>query len=706
MAILNQIRQRSLFLIIVIALALFSFVLADVFKNVGSSDLNQSVLAEVNGTEIDRFDFNLRLENLKNSANNASSSNTQLMKSTWDSELRRTLITQEFEKIGFRVEKSMMRNLIKESLSSYPSFQNESGEFSEAKLNQFLINLKDISPETIELETPTGVQQVTYQSWNNFEKSLEESKLVELYFKLVESGINTTLLEGEFDHVSANSTVDFKYVKIPFDNIPDSIIKVNQSDLNQFISENKSNYKTDPSRDFIFVKFDEVPSTKDLKNIEAKLNSLTYGSTDNNEIAFINSKNNSEFLNLNSEISFFDSYVPKNLLPSDHADKIYELKPGEVYGPYESNGFMKMTKLIESKQIPDSAKVRIITIPGQIFGSINEAEKFSDSIYNIIRNDRKEFLPILKQFDPNPESTGEVDLSYSDMNLFSLQDLRSFAFESRVGSLKLISTNNNYIIVEILKHGKKQRAVKIGDLAIELEPSEFTRDSIFSIASRFEISANDDNFRDYAQQNDYKIITANNIEEFAENIPVAGSQRKIVKWSFEDATDVGDIKSFRLDEGGYIIAMLTSINDEGLMSEGKSKTIILPQVKKQKKAEKIIENTRDLTSLEEIATEYSLEIKNVSSVNINNPQIPGVGSEPYVVGFANGQPINKLSRALKGNSGVFFIVTTSRSDAAKLDNYQSAANKLNTIRSGSTISGAFNSLKNSAEIKDYRGLFY
>ena len=152
--------------------------------------------------------------------------------------------------------------------------------------------------------------------------------------------------------------------------------------------------------------------------------------------------------------------------------------------------------------------------------------------------------------------------------------------------------------------------------------------------------------------------------------------------------------------------MLTSINDEGLMTEGKSKTIILPQVKKQKKAEKIIENTLDLTSLEEIATEYSLEIKNVSSVNINNPQIPGVGSEPYVVGFANGQPINKLSRALKGNSGVFFIVTTSRSDAAKLDNYQSAANKLNTIRSGSTISGAFNSLKNSAEIKDYRGLFY
>ena len=123
------------------------------------------------------------------------------------------------------------------------------------------------------------------------------------------------------------------------------------------------------------MKFDEVPSTKDLKNIEAKLNSLTYGSTDNNDIAFINSKNNSEFLNLNSEISFFDSYVPKNLLPSDHADKIYELKPGEVYGPYESNGY-EDDKLIESKQIPDSAKVKLLQFLARFLAQLMKLKNF------------------------------------------------------------------------------------------------------------------------------------------------------------------------------------------------------------------------------------------------------------------------------------------------------------------------------------------
>ena len=45
MAILNKIRQRSLFLILVIAMALFSFVLADLFKNTdGFNSKSQNVI--------------------------------------------------------------------------------------------------------------------------------------------------------------------------------------------------------------------------------------------------------------------------------------------------------------------------------------------------------------------------------------------------------------------------------------------------------------------------------------------------------------------------------------------------------------------------------------------------------------------------------------------------------------------------------------
>ena len=35
MAVLNKIRQRSIFLIIIIALALFSFIIGDIYQNLG-----------------------------------------------------------------------------------------------------------------------------------------------------------------------------------------------------------------------------------------------------------------------------------------------------------------------------------------------------------------------------------------------------------------------------------------------------------------------------------------------------------------------------------------------------------------------------------------------------------------------------------------------------------------------------------------------
>ena len=54
MAVLNKIRQRSIFLIIVIALALFSFVIGDIFNNLDSSSAADSAIATINGVDIER----------------------------------------------------------------------------------------------------------------------------------------------------------------------------------------------------------------------------------------------------------------------------------------------------------------------------------------------------------------------------------------------------------------------------------------------------------------------------------------------------------------------------------------------------------------------------------------------------------------------------------------------------------------------------
>ena len=40
-----------------------------------------------------------------------------------------------------------MKDLLKQSFSSYPEFQNEAGIFDENKLTEFVTNLKSINPD-------------------------------------------------------------------------------------------------------------------------------------------------------------------------------------------------------------------------------------------------------------------------------------------------------------------------------------------------------------------------------------------------------------------------------------------------------------------------------------------------------------------------------------------------------------------------------
>ena len=720
MAVLGKIRALGpVALISVIGLALFAFVFStgsgtvtDVFK---ADEFNQSRVAVVNGIEMDRTDFMQKVDNLEKQ-NRGSRSSIQAMNSIWNSELRKLVLQSEYEKIGLQIEREMMRDFLKTNLAAFEDFQNENGDFDESKLNQFILNLKEISPETMELQGSL----VNYQSWNNFEDNIGKLGIEEIYYKLIDAGINTALFEGEEDYFNSNDVVDFKYVKIPFTNVADSEIKVSKSEVNNYISENKSNYSSDPSRDLIFVQFEEKPS--ELDKLESKT-TITELLEDREEYdfdsqknitfqGFKNTKNNEEFLNINSAIKFFDSYVFKSSLSKSIADKIYELNPGEVYGPYSEDGFIKATKLIDTKFIADSAKVRHILIPylgsfrsgPNVTKSKDQAKKTADSIFRVLSRSRGKFnsLLSLSSDEVSNENDGVIEFAYIDG---FAPEFRDFSFEKRVGSIDVVETDFGFHIIEILSQGKKQKAVKVGNLALKVEPSERTQDSIYNVASKFEIAVSEDNFRDYSKENNIKVNPVNNIGELDENIPMLGQQRSIVRWAYDENTETGDIKRFSLQNGGYVIAMLTSINDQGMMSYEKSSITALPKVKNQKKAEKIIKNISSL-NLDEIASQNNVEVQTALSVNLNNPVISGVGNEPSVVGYAMGVSKDVTSSAIIGNSGVFYIYVTDRRKASSLENYQNMINMISSTRSTNVRTKSYTALKDKADIEDFRSTFY
>ncbi|MEZ4797947.1 MAG: peptidylprolyl isomerase [Flavobacteriaceae bacterium] len=716
MAILNKIRQRSLFLILVIALALFSFVLADLFKNSsGFSSKAQNVVATINGIDIDREDFMNRVENTQRQFGNSMTS-TQAMNNVWNQEVRKAVFETQYEELGLTVERDYIRNLLSQNLGGFDEFKDEAGNFDENKLNEFIANLKAIQPEVALLNG----SPINYEAWTNFEANIATSGKEQMYTNMVKAGLVGTLADGELDYKLENDNVDIRFVQIPFTSIPDSTITVSESDIKAYMNKNKDKYEVDESRDLYFVQFKEEPSLEDEEAVKREVASLVNGKTDNpttteideTEIGFKDTDDEDSFLAEHSSVKLYNDYVFKSTLPTAVADSIYNLNVGEVYGPYKSGNSYIATKLIDTKQVPDSVKVRHILIPfvgatradATVVKTDEEAKKTADSIYNVIRSNRSKFKDLLDLSSDkvSNEKDGEIEFAYTDS---FAPEFRDFSFENKVGDLKVVKTSFGYHIIEVLSKGDKQKAVKIGNLSILIEPSEQTIDDVYNKTSKFEIAVANGVFQDVAQENGYTVKPVSNIKELDETIPGLGSQRAMVRWAFEDGVKVGSVKRFNIQGGGYAVAVVSSINKEGLMTTEKASVTALPAIRKEKKAALIKERISGST-LEEVSASEGQTIKTAAAVNMKNPTLSGAGREPYIVGAAFGLQEGQTSKLLTGNLGMYMVQVTKVKNAEELPSYQAAANRVGTAKSNNVSTTLFNALKEAAKIEDNRATFY
>ena len=715
MAVLNKIRQRSIFLIIVIALALFSFVIGDIFTNLGSSSAADSAIATINGVDVERNEFMNKVENIQRQSN-GSMTNTQAMNRAWDNEVRAKVMQSQYDALGLSVERDYMRNLLEQNLGSFEEFKNEAGLFDQDKLNEFIANLKAIAPET----TTLGGSVIDYKSWTNFEQNVAISGVQQAYFNMVKSGITGTLTEGELDYQLENDKVDLKYVQIPYSSVADSTISVKTSEIKAYMKLFPKKYEVEASRDLVFVEFKEEASLADEQAIQADLSALVADREEFNEAAnatqtivgFKNTKDNAEFVNSYSADNYNDNYVFKSSFASDQADKISGLAEGEIYGPYKESGFYKLSKMVSLKRIPDSAKVRHILTPfvgstradASVTKTEAEAKTTADSIYKVLKRNRSKFKSLLSLSSDkvSNEKDGVIEFAYT---AGFAPEFKAYSFENIKGSLGVVRTDFGYHVIEILGQGTFQQAYKVATISQAIEPSVETVDEVFKNKSKFEIAVADADFETVATENNYEVRPVSSIKELDENIPGLGAQRAIVRWAFDDSASEGDFKSFNTTAGGFVVVKLTGVNTAGLMSTESGSVTALPEIRKEKKAE-IIKDRISATTLDEIATAEGQTIKTAVAVNMKNPTLSGAGREPLVIGTAFGLAEGATSELISGNSGVYAIQVTKVTAAAALPSYQAAANRVGKAKENAVNTQLYNALKEAAEIKDNRAVFY
>ena len=708
MAVLNKIRQRSVFLIVIIALALFSFVLADVIRNGGlSSQKSQNVVATVNGEEISREDFARQVDAYQqNMGPNATTA--QVVNQVWDLKLREVVLQEEFEKLGINVGEAQVRQLLRLQLAQNPNFLNEVGMFDENKLQEYVANLKATSPQA-------------YSQWVDYENSIAENAKENIYYNMVRAGIGATLLEGEQAYKMENDNIDLKFVQLPYSSIADTEVSVSKDEIRDYVKKHSERFQVEKSRDIQFVYFPEEASSEDESDAKAVvagvLNERVEFNTTTNKNdtlpSFSEASDVERFVNQNSDIQYQDRTLFKSDLKGNFADQIFNLNEGETYGPYKEAGYWKVTKMVETVQIADSAKASHIMISweglqtaGETLRTKEEAKTLADSVAGVLRKDKSNFEALAAQYSADITSKDKG----GDLGFFRpgsmIKSFNDYVFNNSIGNIGVVESEFGYHVISIEDKTAEERGIKLAVVAREIEASEKSLNDLYTKVTKFEIASKDkeSEFTEVAKTENYEVKIVRGMKALDENIPGIGAQRRIVQWSFEEDVKAGDIKRFEVP-GGYVVAQLTAVKKKGLMAAEEASATVSPILMKEKKA-KLLKEKANGASLAEIAKNNSVSVQAASAINLNNPTLAGAGNEPEVVGAAFSLKLGEVSKPITGDKGVYVVEMLAINEAPKMESYKSYAVREASQRRQAVVSRVFQALKENAEIEDNRARFY
>jgi len=700
MAILENIRKRTTILILIIGMALFAFVVSGIFTADGFSGAKTgSTVAEVNGTDISIDDFRRKVESASNRFGSGATS-MQVVNSVWDQEVRSAILSEEFDELGIGIEQDQIINFIASNpnFAQNPQYQNENGVFDEFRFREFISTLKDNSPGQ-------------YALWLQQEDAIMQMAKEQTYFNLVKAGLGATLKEGELDYKLANDKIDIKYARVPYTSIADSSIAVSKSEITAFINEHKDEYKQDKARDFQFVYFEEKASLEDENAVKDMVVSLLNDKVEYNDtiLGFKNTTDVAAFLDRNSDIKFDSIYKAKNSLPAKYADTLMTLGVGEVYGPYRDGDYFKVSKMVNKKE-NGSVKASHILIAWEgaervdpkVTRTKEEAKKVADDLFKEAKKTGTDFVVLARENSDGPSASRGGDLGYFEEGTMTPK-FNDFAFGNKVGHIGLIETEFGYHIVKV---DAKQDVVQLATLAREIDASEETINSLFTDASKFEVDAKaaDKSFLELSKERNYIARPVNKIKELDESLPGLSAQRAIVQWAFNDDSKVGDIKRFSVNNG-YAVVQLTGKYAAGVMSAEDASVLVLPKIRKQKKAAQIIAANNG-KSLDAFATDNKVSASSASALTMKSPTIPGAGREAFVIGNAFGLNEGESTGLLEGETGVFIVTVTKKLEAPKLENYSTYANMVQSTAASRVNGDVYTALKDAATIEDNRAIFY
>ena len=703
MSIIQSLRDKAAILLTsLIALSLIGFLVQDAFigRSKGLFSGSTSIVGSINGNNIDAIEFNQKVKLMEESNRQQGMQSSEqltqnVVEGVWNSYIQQELIRGEADKLGLSFTPKEMGDLLfsEDAPAEFKQLFTDqtTGQYNIQAARSWFANVKK-SKKTDE------VKMVNDQ----LIEPLITRQLSDKYNSLISQGSYIPKWMVEKTITDNNTFASLTYVMVPYTTITDSATqKVTDDEINKYVQAHKEEFKQEKTRSIAFVSFDANPSRADSAALYKQLMGV--------KEEFRNAPDAKVFVTRNNTVlPYFDGYALKSRLAMEIKDSLVSMPVGTVIGPYLDGGAYVLARKLDTRQLPDSVKVRhiLITIAdvrtGQVKRTDSAAKKTADSIFTAIKNGA-DFKLLAAQFSEDEGSKnngGEYNLS--SVNLAGMtKGFADFANFKKKGDREVIKTEFGYHIMEVLDQKNFEEAYKIAYLGKRILASEETDNAASAAATQFAGNSRDaKSFEENITKNKLNKRIAEDIKEMDYTVANMPS-RTFVKWIYDN--EPGTVSEPVDFKDKYIVAMITAAYEEGSQPASIARVQVEPIIRNQKRAQAIEKKIGSANTLSAISAATGQQLGKADTLRFGDAFIPNIGPEAKVIGSAfNKQNQGKASAPIDGQTGVFAIQTN---HTAVLPSPAGSENQRRTMEMQMkqyASYGTMEALKKAAKIKDNR----
>ena len=702
MATLQKIRNRAgIAIAIFIGMALAAFILGDLFKS--SSSImrgKQMELAEIDGKSVTYPEFQAKVEELSEIYKMNSGKTTldqkvteQIKEQTWQSMVRNLTMKDIYENLGIGVSSTELFDLV-QGKNPHAIIQNifrdqNTGTINRGALIQFLKYQ----------QTNAGSKEHNY--WLFVENQIIEERSFSKYNNLLAKGIYITSDESRSDLKGRNHKANIQVATKLFSSVSDESVKATESELKAYYDNHQDKFKQENNRNIEYVSFPVVASKADEDKLIKWTNDI--------KAEFSTVEDPANFVNINSDVPFDPSFFKKGELAPEIGNFAFSGKVGDIYGPYKDNKSWKLAKIQRFEELPDSVQARHILIKVNSAPELTKATATIDSIKNLIvvKGQKFEDIARTKSQDKGSAIAGG-NLGWIRRGAM-VKPFEEAVFFGKLNDLQVVKTQFGIHLVQVTGRGKTLPNVQLAIIDRVIEPSSQTYQATYTQASKF-ASSNQDlkKFSDALVAQGLNKKSAN-VRENDKDVPGLENSRLLIRAAYKAKTGsiIASTEGTPIFELGnqFVIAFLTGEQEKGVASLNTVKARVEIEVRKEKKAQQLIEKMSGKSDLNQLVSGVGATLSDAKDISFETYSIPGVGFEPAVAGAATALESNQVSKPVAGTNGVYVVKVNSVTTGADQD---LAANKLKLAASISYRANmyAFEALRENAKIVDKRAKFY